>query len=166
MPIKHVTLLLVSLALSSCQSTQSEDPSRLSFRVPAGSTLALNKAIDIPAGQTHIMVQAGQLTNESRRNQYEVACRLNFREFGQRPIAPEVFNIRRTEHREGWESHPNIYFYASEIYLDSAIGTDVIKLECDTWAMPPSFNFSFADMQDALGDYLTFKFSSPETPDK
>jgi len=166
MPIKRVTLLLASLALSACQTTQSNDPSSLSFRVPPGSTLALNKAIEIPAGQTHALIQSGQLVTDSGRNQYEVACRLNFREFGPRTIAPEVFSIRRTEHREGWESRPNFYFYASEIFLDSATGTDVIKLECDTWAMPPSFNFSFADMQQALGDYLTFKFSSPETPEK
>ncbi len=158
--------ILGSLFLSACQSTQSVDPSKLSFRVPAGSSLSLNREIEIPEGQTHIMMQSGQLTSESNRNQYDVACRLNFREFGPRTVAPEVFSIRRTEHREGWESRPNFYFYASEIYLDSAAGTDVIKLECDTWAMPPSINFSFADMQEALGDYLTFKYSSPETPEK
>jgi hypothetical protein len=164
--MKHAIPVLVSLILSSCQTTQSDDPSSLSFRVPSGSALVLNKAIEIPEGQTHVMIQAGQLITESRRNQYNVACRLNFREFGPRTIEPEVFDIRRTEHSEGWESRPNFYFYASEIFLDSKAGTDVIKLECDTWAMPPSFNFSFADMQQALGDYLTFKFSSPETPEK
>lgn len=166
MPIKRVTLLLASLALAACQTTQSDDPASLSFRVPSGSSLVLNKAIEIPEGQTHVMMQAGQLITESRRNQYNVACRLNFREFGPRTIEPEVFNIRRTEHSEGWESRPNFYFYASEIFLDSKTGTDVIKLECDTWAMPPSLNFSFADMQEALGDYLAFKYSSPEPAKK
>ena len=165
MPITRATLLLLFPALTACQTTHSDDPSSLSFRVPADSTLALNKAIEIPAGQTHVMMQAGQLTTESKRNQYEVACSLSFREFGPRTVSPEVFNIRRTEHREGWESRPNFYFYASEIFLDSKIGTDVIKLECDTWAMPPSTNFTFAEMQQALGDYLTFKFNSP-TPAK
>ena len=145
-------------------SMQSDDPSLLSFRVPAGSTLSLNKAIEIPAGQTHVMIQAGQLTTESKSNQYDVACRLNFREFGPRTVAPEVFNIRRTEHREGWESRPNFYFYSSEIFLDSEKGTDVINMECSTWAVPPSFNFSFGDMQQTLGDYFTFQFKSAETP--
>ena len=140
---------------------QSEDPSLLSFRVPDGSTLSLNKAIDIPAGQTHTFIQAGELTTESGRNQYHLSCRLNFREFGPRTIEPEVFTIRRTEHGEGWVSSPNIYFYTSEIFLDSGTGTDVIKMECGRWAVPPAWNFSFADMQQTLGDYLTFNFNFP-----
>ena len=140
---------------------QSDDPSLLSFRVPAGSTLTLNKAIEIPAGQTHAMIQSGRLASESGRNQYDLACRLNFRNFGPRTIEPEVFNIRRTEHSEGWESRPNFYFYSSEMLLNSEKGTDIISLECNTWTVPPSFNFSFADMQQTVGDYLTFNFNFP-----
>ena len=161
--MKYPAVFLTSLMLSACQSMQSDDPSSLSFRVPAGSTLALNKAIEIPAGQTHALIQAGRLTPESGRNMYDVGCRLNFRNFGPRTIEPEVFNIRRTAHREGWESRPNFYFYSSEIFLDSERGTDVISLECSNWTVPPSFNFSFADMQQALGDYLTFDFRIPES---
>jgi hypothetical protein len=166
MPITRAILLLVSLALSACQTTQSDDPSSLSFRVPAGSTRALNKVIEIPDGLTHAFIQSGQLITESKRDQYDLGCRLNFKEFGPRTIAPEVFNIRRTEDREGWESRPNFYFYATEVFLDSDKNTDVIKLECDIWAMPPSTNFSYADIQRTLGDYLTFKFKSPYTPEQ
>jgi hypothetical protein len=160
--MKYTALLLSALMLSACQFMQSDDPSLLSFRVPGGSTLVLNKEVKIPAGQTHVMIQSGQPTTESNRNQYHLSCRLNFREFGPRTIQPEVFNIRRTEEREGWESRPNIYFYATEIYLDSEEDTDVIKMECGTWAMPPSFNFSYADIQQTLGDYFTFNFPQTE----
>ena len=81
--MKHATPLLAVLMVSACQFMQSDDPSLLSFRAPAGSTLALNKTVAIPAGSTHIMIQAGRLPTESKRNQYDVACRLNFREFPQ-----------------------------------------------------------------------------------
>ena len=159
--MKYAPLLLVSLLLSACTSMQSKDPSLLSFRVPDGSTLALNRAVTIPAEQTHSLIQSGQLTTGSDRNQYHLSCRLNFREFGPRTIEPEVFTIRRTEHREGWESRPNIYFYTSEIFLNSAKGTDIINMVCGRWAAPPSFNFSFADMQQTLGDFVTFQFNFP-----
>ena len=162
--MKYPTLLLAYLALSACQSMQSDDPSLLSFSVPAGSTLSLNESIDIPAGQTHVFIQSGQLITESKRNLYHLGCRLNFKAFGPRTVEPEAFNIRRTEDREGWESRPNFYFYATEIYLDSAVGTDVIKVECDIWATPPSTNFSYAEIQQTLGDYFTFKYNFPVTP--
>lgn len=162
--MKNTMLIVASLLLSACQTMQSDDPSLLSFRVPAGSSLALNKAIEIPAGQTHAFIESGRLINESQRNQYHLGCRLDFKAFGPRTVAPEVFSIRRTEHREGWESRPNFYFYATEIYLDSAIGTDVINMECDTWAVPPSSNFSYAEMQQTLGDYLSFQYNLPQTP--
>ena len=159
--MKYSLPILLSLVLSACVFMQSDDPALLSFRVPGGSELALKKAIDIPAGKTHALIQSGQVATESDRNQYHLSCRLNFREFGPRTITPEVFTIRRTEHREGWESRPNIYFYTSEIFLDSAKGTDIISMECGRWAVPPSFNFSFADMQQTLGDYVTFQFNFP-----
>ncbi len=160
--MKYAALIVASLTLSACQSMQSDDPSLLSFRVPGGSTLSLNRTVEISSGKTHVFIQSGQLTNVSERNQYHLGCRLDFREFGPRTIEPEVFTIRRDEHSEGWESRPNFYFYRSEIFLDSEKGTDVIKLVCDRWAVPPSSNFSFADMQQTLGNYMTFNFKFPE----
>ncbi len=161
-PMKHAFSVPFLVMLSACQSMQSEDPAKLSFHMPAGSTLALNRSIEVPAGQTHVFIQSGQLIAESKRNQYELGCRLNFKAFGPKTVAPEVFNIRRTEHSEGWESRPNFYFYSTQVFLDSKTGTDVINLECDIWAIPPSFNFTYADMQNTLGDYLTFNFSAVE----
>jgi len=159
--MKSTILLLISLMLPACQFMQSDDPSRLDFRLPAGSTLSLNKTVEIPAGKTHVLIQSGQPTTQRERNQYNLACRLDFREFGQRSIEPEVFAIRRTEHREGWESRPTTYFFESEIFLDSEQGTDIIKMVCRTLVSWPGSNFSYADMQQTLGDYLTFNFNFP-----
>lgn len=159
--MKLAALLLVSLSLFACQSMQSTDPSSLSFVIPPGSTLTLNKSLEITEGNTHAQIQDGKLTTEKQRNQYALGCRINFREFGPRTVAPEVFNIRRTEHNEGWVSRPNIYSYTTEIYLDSAKGTDIIKLVCGNWATWPSTNFSIADIEKTLGDYFSFSYKQP-----
>ena len=164
--MKILAPLLVPLMLSACQSMHSTDPSQLSFRVPAGSTLSLNKAVDIPAGKTHVFFQSGRVGAQSDGNLYELGCRLNFREFGPRTVKPEVFNILRTADREGWESRPNIYFYSTEIFLESKEDTDIISMLCRTWAVPPSFNFSYADIQQTLGDYFTFAFNFPAPADQ
>ena len=161
--MKLATFLLLPLIVSACQSVATDNPAELSFRVPPGSTLSLNKKIDIAEGNTHVMFQSGKITTEKQRNNYVVACRLNFRGFGPRTIEPEVFNILRTAEDEGWESRPNIYFYSTEIHLSSEKGTDVIKMFCNTWAMPPSVNFSYAELAETLGDYFTFSFNSPES---
>jgi hypothetical protein len=163
--MKQAALLLVSLSLFACQSMQSSDTSSFSFSIPPGSTLSLNKSLEITGGNTHALIQDGKLTTENQRNQYTLGCRIDFREFGPRTVAPEVFNIRRTEHNEGWVSRPNIYFYTTEIYLDSDKGTDIIKLVCGNWATWPSTNFSIADIEQTLGDYLSFSFKQPALPE-
>lgn len=160
--MKQATLLLLSLFLYACQSMQSSDPSSLSFSIPPGSTLSLKKNLAITEGNTHAQLQNGKLTTENQRNQYTLACRIEFREFGPRTITPETFDIRRTENNEGWVSRPNIYFYTTEIYLDSDKGTDIIKMVCGNWATYPSNNFSIADIKQTLGDYFSFSFNLPE----
>jgi hypothetical protein len=161
-PMKQAALLLVSLSLFACQSMQSSDPSSFSFSIPPGSTLSLNKSLEITGGNTHALIQDGKLTTENQRNQYALGCRIDFREFGPRTVTPEVFNIQRTEHNEGWVSRPNIYFYSTEIYLSSDKGTDIIKLVCGNWATWPSNNFSIADIAQTLGDYFSFSFNPTE----
>jgi hypothetical protein len=157
--MRLATLLLIPLILPSCQTTPSSDPASLSFRVPPGSTLSLNKSIDIPEGETHVVIQNGKPTAQNKKNDYVLACRLDFKGFGPRTVTPEVFKILRTEDGEGWVSRPNIYYYSTEIYLSSDKDTDVIKLVCGNWAMPPSVNFSYADIEQTLGDYFTFAFN-------
>lgn len=149
---------VVMLTLTSCQMTQSDDPSLLTFRVPEGSTLALNKDLEIPAERTHALLQFGELTTESDRNQYQIHCRFDVRTFGPRTIEPEVFRIRRTEDGQRRISDAGIWLFFSELYLDSDKGTDVIKLRCQTWGSRLDWNFPVTEMKPALGDYFTFTF--------
>ena len=161
--MQHPALLLAPLLLSACQSMQSNDPSSLFFSIPPDSTLSLNKNLEITEGNTHVLIQHGKPTTENQRNQYDLGCRVSFREFGPRTVTPELFNIQRTEHNEGWVSRPNIYFYSTEIYLSSGKGTDIIKMECGNWASWPSNNFSIADIEQTLGDYFSFSFNPQES---
>ena len=156
----------VFVLLTACQSTQSHDPSLLSFRMPDGSTLSLNKALEIPAGSTHALFQSGELTTESDANLYEVSCRLDLRSFGPRTIEPEEFRIRRTEDGQRRASDAGIWAFFSEIHLDSNKGTDIIMLRCQSWGFGMHWHFSVTDIQAALGDYFTFTFPQNETLDK
>ena len=146
------------LLLSSCQSMQSDDPSSLSFKIPKGSTLTLNKDLDIPDGKTHALLQAGKLTTGKDRDDYKLNCRFDVKTFGPRTIKPEVFKIRRTEDGQEKVSDAGIARFYSDVYLDSDKGTDVIKLTCQEWGGKIDRNFTVSEMETALGNYFTFTF--------
>jgi hypothetical protein len=147
------------LLLSSCQTTQSTDPSQLTFKIPSGSTLTLNKDLEVPAGKTHAALQFGKVTTDKERNDYKLNCRFDVKDFGPRTINPEVFKIRRTEDGQEWISeNAGILRYYTDVFLDSDKGTDVIKLTCQEQGGKTDRTFAISEMGSALGDYFTFTF--------
>ena len=146
------------LLLSSCQSMQSSDPSSLSFKIPDGSTVSLNKDLDIADGKTHALLQAGKLTTDKDRDDYKLNCRFDVKDFGPRTIKPEVFKIQRNEDGRNMVSEGGIVRYYSDIYLKSDVGTDAIKLTCQQLGYTMDRSASVSEMQTALGDYFTFTF--------
>ena len=150
--------IVVVLLLSSCQSMHTADPSSLSFKVPDGSTLSLNKDLEVPDGNTHALLQAGHLTTEKNRHEYNINCRFDVETFGPRTIKPEVFKIQRTEDGQIMVSQGGILRFYSDVYLQSDKGTDVIKLTCQQLGYTMDRTFSIAEMETALGDYFTFTF--------
>ena len=160
--MRLIYLPVVLLLISSCQSTGSNDPSSLAFRMPEGSTLTLNKELEIPAGNTHALLQSGKVISVNESSLYEISCRFDTRSFGPRTIEPEVFSISRTEDGQRIASQGGIYLYFSEIYLQSSKGTDVTMLRCERSGYNLDWHFAVADMKQALGDYFTFTF--PNNP--
>lgn len=146
------------LSITSCQSMHSSDPDSMFFSIPAGSTLTLNDDLEITKLNTHALIQAGKVTTENKKSEYDINCRLEFKEFGPRTIKPEIFHIRRTEDGSQWVSRPNIMRFYTEVYLTSEKDTDVIKMECQTWGDGIDRNFTVTEMAEALGQLLSFKF--------
>jgi hypothetical protein len=156
--MKKFPLLLSTLLLTACNTTPSNDPASLSFDIPSGSTLRLNKKLDIQAEYTHALIQAGKQMAENDINEYEINCRFDVNSFGPRTINPETFTIRRTEDDSEWFSYMFIMRFYTIMYLDSDKGTDVIKVECQRWGDGIDNNFTVSEMADALGDYFSFDF--------
>ena len=159
-------LPLIALLLSSCQTSQSSDPSLLSFRIPDNSTLSLNMNLEIPDGKTHATIQNGKPVTDKKKDDYMLNCRFDVKEFGPRTVKPEVFKIRRSESGQDWISQAaGILRYYTDVYLDSDKGTDVIKLTCQEQGYRTDGTFSFADMETALGDYFSFNFPATKPVD-
>ena len=136
--------------------------------MPANSTLALNKPLEISAGYTHALLQSGKLTHENERNLYETSCRFDIKSFGPLTIEPERFKIRRTDYGSVIASQGGLWEYFTEIRLDSDRSTDVIMLRCQQWGYNLHSQPSIQEIKTALGEYFTFTFpqSKSKQPDK
>jgi hypothetical protein len=161
--MKQAALFPLLLILFACQSMNSSDPATLDFEIPKGSSLALNRALEIPAGVTHALLQEGHPITTKDRDDYRINCRLDMKEFGPRTISPEKFIVRRTEDGQEWISRAGIMRYYTDIYLQSEKGTDVIRLSCQQYGDNTQRNFSVSDIGNALGDYFSFTFTDPAT---
>lgn len=143
------------LLLTSCQSFHSTDPNSLLFSIPQGSILSLNRKLTIPAYKTHALIQRGEEIADEDRYDYDINCSLDFESFGPRTIAPQDFIINRTEDGSNWVSLSSILRFYTELYLSSENGTDIIKMVCQIYGDPVDTNFTVAEMQKALGDFIT-----------
>ncbi len=139
---------------------QSNDPDSMYFDIPTGSTLSLNKKLTIPSNDTHAVIQQGKEIKDKDKNEYVINCRLDVKEFGVRTLEPEDFKITRTEDGTNWISYPSILRFYTEVYLRSDKGTDIIKMVCQEYGDQKDRNFTVAEMQQALGDIITFKFAT------
>jgi hypothetical protein len=157
--MKNIPLFLTCITLGACASMHSDDPHSLFFDIPEGSTFSLNKKLTIDHHDTHALIQHGKVINDNDKNDYDINCRIEFRNFGPRTVEPEVFKITRTEDGRTIISVGNIVRYWTEVYLSSDKGTDIIKMVCQEYDGIEGKNFPVADMQNALGDYVTINFA-------
>jgi len=161
MSLKFLPFLVLILSFN--PSAHADDPSSLTFKIPEGSTLTLNKDLDIPDNKTHATLQFGKLMTDREKDDYRLNCRFDVKKFGPRSIKPEVFKIRRSEHGEETISEAGIIRFYSDIYLDSDNDTDVIKLTCQEQGSKIDRTFTIYEMDAALGDYFTFTFPKSKT---
>jgi hypothetical protein len=158
--VKKLILLLALLAITSCQSMHSNDPNSIMFSIPKGSTLSLDKKLNVPNNDTHAVIQYGKEISDKERHDYDVNCRLDVKAFGPRTIEPEKFTVTRTEDGQNWISQPSILRFYTEIYLTSDKGTDIIKMVCQEYGDQTDYHFTVEDIEVALGDYFSFAFAS------
>ncbi|RKZ65828.1 MAG: hypothetical protein DRQ44_07540 [Gammaproteobacteria bacterium] len=153
-------LCIALLIITSCQSMHSNDPNSLFFSIPAGSTLSLGKELSISSTETHGTIQAGKQIADDDRQFYDISCRLDFEKFGPRTIEPEKFTVTRTEDGQNWISQPSILRFYTEVYLKSNKDTDIIKMVCQFYGDTIDRNFTVAEMQEALGDFVTIEYAT------
>jgi hypothetical protein len=154
----RIALTLTLLALAGCNTAQTRDVNSPFYKIPPGSAIVLNKELNIPAGQAHINLQDG--TPSSAVGNYNVSCTFSVRNLGPSTIQPDTFKIRETSSSQEWVSRPDIMRFYREFRLESATQPDVMNFVCQDWDGPMIGRpVSVPEMQTAVGEYVSFKFS-------
>ena len=150
--------------LAGCQTSAMYDIKSPGYRIPPGSSLVLNKELTIPSGQRHVKLQHGQPV--AGVDDFKVNCQVRVYDLGLEAIRPDTFRITRVDEGREWESIPYRLRFFRTLNIRSDAQPEVLKLICqkidDRFA---GRNISVPQMQEALGDYVTFRFA-PATQGK
>jgi hypothetical protein len=99
-------------------------------------------------------------TPSSAVGNYNVSCTFSVRNLGPSTIQPDTFKIRETSSSQEWVSRPDIMRFYREFRLESATQPDVMNFVCQDWDGPMIGRpVSVPEMQTAVGEYVSFKFS-------
>jgi hypothetical protein len=156
--MQRIALTLTIVALAGCNTAQTRDVNSPFYKIPPGSTIVLNKELNIPEGQAHINLQDG--TPSSAVGNYNVSCTFSVRNLGPSTIKPDSFKIRETGTSQEWVSRPDIMRFYRQFRLESAQQPEVMNFVCQDWDGPMMGRpVSVPEMQKAVGEYVSFKFS-------
>lgn len=155
---KLFVIILLAVSLTACNTAATRDVSSFAFRIPSGSKLVLNEAVQIPSGQAHLKFQHGVMSGAV--DEYSTNCRFNVYDLGPTRIEADTFTISRASSGQEWAIHPNIMRFYREIPLKSETQKGVTKLVCQHWEeVLGGRNVTVPQMQEALGRYFSFEFA-------
>jgi hypothetical protein len=150
--------VLFALFLAGCQTTATTDVNSVWFKIRPGSTLALTRPVEIPAGEAHIDLQNGQLSGAV--DEYTVNCSFRIENLGPHTVAPDTFQITDASDSQEWISQPDIMRFYKELRLKSERQPEVLKLVCQDWDGPLQGRpVSVGEIEKAVGAYFTFQFA-------
>lgn len=149
---------LFAAVLAGCQSAASYDINSSGYRIPAGSSLIVNKELPIPSGQRHVKLQHGKPV--SGVDEFKINCEIRVHDLGMTSIRPGRFRITNVGEGREWELQPTVLRFFRVLDLSSEAQPEVLKLICQKSDDPlAGRNPSVPQMQEALGSYVTFEFA-------
>jgi len=154
----RLAITLTLLTLAGCNTAQTRDVNSPYYKIPIGSEIILNKNLDVPEGRAHINLQDGVATTGV--GNYNVSCTFNVRNLGPATIKAGTFTIRETSPGQEWVSRPNIMRFYREFRFTANAQPDVMNFVCQDWDGPMMGRpISVPEMEKAVGDYVSFRFS-------
>lgn len=175
-------LVLLTLSLTACQSTAELPKTSPYFKIPVGSYLVLNQALEIAPTSATVRLQFGQIISRFDTQDFEPTCVLesnNVDATAQR-IEPDRFKIIRVRQGDNalsaqaqpptglisvstrFVSGGGRQYFKTELFLRSEKQPQVLAMTCQHAREAGSTLFELrpltvAEIQQALGAYFTLQ---------
>ena len=181
-PINFITLLLLSIILSGCQTTQGpiarDSPTQ---SPPPGSVIELHQSIPVYPGYSRSFIQFGKSVKANEMNRRYPWCQFRLYEPPQalqteRSIEADSFLVTQSNRRFEmvastpqmlasstlWfnmlDDDPSDQDLSSVMQIQSAKQPQVVEFKCSIFSEPQILNYvTINEMQQALGDLVTIQ---------
>jgi len=172
-PSAHMALVsLLIFSFAGCAYQAPKDINSSFYSPPVGSTLTLHRPVTIPANDTQVHIQNGQLINSFRElDAYYPNCNFEIRERAEveRTVQPDSFIISRVvRDTENVMLHTPVLIasasgngapgvdYITIMDLYSPRQPSVMRMSCQHWEDPSdSYHLSIKQIRKTLGDLFT-----------
>jgi hypothetical protein len=177
--------LVCFLFLSACQTWDTRNPDSPYYRIPAGSTLTLNKDLAIPAGKAAVYIQNGQIVGSiGQIHEYDPYCSLEMRTNRDvaQPVKADQFvilkvreetrlaraesillarNFHTTIAGNNMDGGPSQKLHSTLLDLRSERQPEVFRLTCQRWddRSYPTLPLTVSEIRKTLGDVFTLKLA-------
>ena len=156
--MKTALASLFAAVLAGCHTAASYDIHSSGYRIPPGSSLTVNKELPIQSGQRHVKLQHGQPV--AGVDEFKINCEIRVYDLGVESIRPGSFRITSAGEGREWELRPTVLRFFRVLNIKSEAQPEVLKLICQKSDDPlAGRNPTVPQMQEALGEYITFEFA-------
>lgn len=174
---RYTLITLSVLLMLGCRAGATTYPE---YIIPtAGSVVKIKRSLVVPAGQTRVFLQRGQVVSKRNLDRYYPSCNFEVWKLRQRPttIRPGTFSVARTvrdidymvqfkpmqlaafgrvDYDDGGQ---DMIIHVVHMRLKSAQQPNVYRLTCRSWQDFPfdAREPNIADMREALGSKASIK---------
>lgn len=179
--MKWIVPAIATTLLAACQTTAYEgDENSPYYVVPAGSHLTLNRDLAIPAHESAVFLQGGQVLPKVQVNFYQSHCKFEVRrvldaaqtvrvdEFVVTKVVQSMEHSVRAPMRLASSSviggvedgGQSLRTFATRLDLRSDSQPEVLRLTCGHWDYPPlASHLSIRQIRKVFGDIFTLRIA-------
>lgn len=150
-------IVAFNIFLSGCASNNGGSGNYI-YSISKGNKFVLNRNISIADGDSHVLLQNGEILPYANIDKYAPYCRFVVDTTGEQTIRPDIMTVTKVSQMQP-QLFPGNYYV--EFDLRAANQPNIRSLACGAWDSAAGGAYlTYAQMQQALGSY--FQIPAPK----